>query len=201
MSRIHIIDSGIARRAAIFRKILDLGTHAEIYDSCTEFTEQHREEGLILVAYEDSRVLFKLLEEGKIELPVVVYAEDPDTSEVVEAVQAGALDFIQWPASLERFQEAKDRVEKNFSQRNRRFRKQARARGLVAKLSPREVEVLSGVVAGESNKRIAESLGISPRTVEIHRANMMRKLNASSTGDAVRVALYAGLDIDHELAA
>jgi two-component system response regulator FixJ len=72
----------------------------------------------------------------------------------------------------------------------------ADARARTAVLSPREKEVLSQLVEGKSNKGIALALDISPRTVEIHRANMMRKLNAQSIADAVRLALYAGPEDD-----
>jgi two-component system response regulator FixJ len=65
---------------------------------------------------------------------------------------------------------------------------------LIDELSPREMDVLNSLVSGNANKQTAQELGISPRTVEIHRGNMMRKLNARSPSDAVRLALYAGLD-------
>ena len=66
----------------------------------------------------------------------------------------------------------------------------------VERLTARERDVLKGLVAGESNKAIARFLGISPRTVEIHRTNLKRKLGASSTADLVRIGIYSSLDAD-----
>lgn len=66
----------------------------------------------------------------------------------------------------------------------------------VERLSTRELEVLIGLVRGASNKAIGRALGISPRTVEIHRSNLKRKLGAASTADLVRIGIYAGIDDD-----
>lgn len=66
------------------------------------------------------------------------------------------------------------------------------------KISPRELEVLKLLLAGESNKSVALILGISPRTVEVHRANMMRRLDVSSFAELVRVALTAGIEPEQQ---
>ena len=76
----------------------------------------------------------------------------------------------------------------------RRERRDAKAQKLIRLLTGREMDVLKCLVSGASNNEIASRLGISPRTVEVHRANMMRRLNARSVADAVRIGLYAGLD-------
>ena len=72
----------------------------------------------------------------------------------------------------------------------------ALAKNAVERLTPRELQVLKGIVQGDSSKGIARCLEISPRTVEIHRANLMRKLGAGSSADAVRIGIYAGVDSD-----
>lgn len=201
MSYIHIIDKDIRRRAAISRTVLDLQSHAEIYENYTEFSERHVEEGLVLVAHADSRILLKMLSDGKIQLPVIIYSEAPSTSQVVDAVQSGALDFLEWPANRERLRLVIKRAEVDGEQKMAQLRKRAAAKEMVGSLSPRELDVLMGVLDGGSNKSIGTTLGISPRTVEIHRGNVMRKLKARSSGDAVRIALYAGLDSEYEIAA
>lgn len=201
MSYIHIIDRDIRRRAAMSRRILELESHAEIYEDYSEFSERQVSEGLVLVAHADSRILLKLLADGKIQLPVIVYSEHPGTSQVVEAVQSGALDFLDWPANSERLRHVLDRAKVDGEQRVAQLRKRAAARETVRALSPRERDVLVGLLEGGSTKSIGMNLGISPRTVEIHRGNMMRKLRARSTGDAIRIAIYAGLDSEYEIAA
>ena len=142
--------------------------------------------------------MLELLNEGSIELPLIVYAEHPDMSEVVEAVQSGALDFLEWPIAQERLRDVLQRAEELGSRKIAQIRKRTAARNRVSALSTRERDVLLALLDGGSNKTIAEQLAISPRTVEIHRGNMMRKLGAVSSGDAVRIALYAGLDADYD---
>ena len=201
MSHIHIVDQNMRRRAALSRAIIELRSHAEIYEDCSEFTQRLPHEGLLLVANNEAPSLLELLNEGNIELPLIVYAEQPDMSEVVEAVQSGALDYLEWPITRERLRDVLHRADELGSRKIAQIRKRTAARKRVSALSSRERDVLLGILAGGSNKTIAENLGISPRTVEIHRGNMMRKLGAASSGDAVRMALYAGLDADFDLKA
>lgn len=198
VSHIHIVDQDMRRRATLSRKIIELRSHAEIYEDFTEFAQRLPQEGLLLVANNEASSLLELLNEGSIELPLIVYAEHPDMSEVVEAVQSGALDFLEWPITQERLRDVLQRADELGSRKIAQIRKRTAARNRVSALSSRERDVLLGLVAGGSNKTIAEELAISPRTVEIHRGNMMRKLGAASSGDAVRIALYAGLDADYD---
>ena len=198
MSFIHIVDQDMRRRATLSRKILELRSHAEIDEDCSEFTQRLPHEGLLLVANDEAPSLLELLNEGSIELPLIVYAEHPDMSEVVEAVQSGALDFLEWPIAQERLRDVLQRAEELGSRKIAQIRKRTAARNRVSALSSRERDVLLALLDGGSNKTIAEQLAISPRTVEIHRGNMMRKLGAVSSGDAVRIALYAGLDADYD---
>ena len=198
MSHIHIVDQDMRRRATLSRKIIELRSHAEIYEDCSEFNQRPPKEGLLLVANDEASSLLELLNEGSIELPLIVYAEHPDMSEVVEAVQSGALDFLEWPITQERLRDVLQRADELGSRKIAQIRKRTAARNRVSALSSRERDVLLALLAGGSNKTIAEQLAISPRTVEIHRGNMMRKLGAASSGDAVRIALYAGLDADYD---
>ena len=201
VSHIHIIDSDTRRRAAMARIIFDLNSHAEIYEDYAEFSIGNAEGGLVLIAGTEAPVVLEMLKEGEIELPVIVYAEQPDTRDVVEAIQSGALDFVEWPIARQQLSRVVERAAEAGNQLMAQLQKRASARKRVDSLSSRELEVLLGIMTGGSNRSIAEELGISPRTVEIHRGNMMRKLGAGSSGDAVRIALYAGLDNKLDLAA
>lgn len=125
--------------------------------------------------------------------PVIVVTGHGDIPLAVEAMKAGALDFLEKPfddqlllSSIRAALDA-DQHAANTEEAKRTFE------GLLASLSPREQEVLQGVVAGKLNKVIAHELGISPRTVEIYRANMMMKTRANSLSELVRMALLAGL--------
>ena len=198
---IHVIDPDTRRRAAVSRLALELGFHAEIYEDFLEFEERKSAFGLIFAAQTEAPVILGALKDGHVELPVVIYAENPNTREIVEAVKAGAADFLDWPAGGEKLTRVVERACESGKEMMALLRKRAAATSLVKTLSSRETDVLMGILTGGSNKSIAAELSISPRTVEIHRGNMMRKLNARATGDAVRIALYGGLDSEMGLAA
>ncbi len=108
-------------------------------------------------------------------------------------MRLGAIDYFDWPVESESL---KPKLEAAYHAAQRAMtevRDQRRARALLERLSKREHEVACGIVNGLSNKGIAADLGISPRTVEIHRANAMTKLAAGSVADAVKLALSAGV--------
>lgn len=111
----------------------------------------------------------------------------------VQAMKNGAFDFIEKPYDPELLL---DLIEAAFAHLDRTSTGNAReqeAIGKIERLSPREHDVLAGLIAGKANKVIAYELDISPRTIEIHRANLMTKLDVRSLPDALRIAFAAGL--------
>ncbi len=124
-------------------------------------------------------------------LPVILLTAHGDVPMAVQAMHAGAFDFVQKPyngqALLERVQAALR--EARF--RHERQGERAVLAGRLASLTPREREVLDLVASGEPNKQIAQRLGISLRTVEVHRHNLMEKLNAHTVGEVIRIFLSA----------
>lgn len=137
--------------------------------------------------------LLKYLKDNDNRIPVIVITGHGDVPLAVEAMKLGALDFIEKPfgedeiikavtagISLSRKQSDSDRERHEISER-------------LAELSRREREVLDGLVVGKPNKIIADDLGISPRTVEIYRANVMHKMRAASLSELVRMALLMDL--------
>lgn len=209
-SHIHVIDPDFRRRASISRELIRLNLHPEIYESVFEFGSQIPKGGMVFASDDCGRgelpELIEMLDATGTRLPVAMYSNEPSPEKIVKAMLEGALDYLKWPFEAELLDGAVERLRAEGQRRAEQDRRRARSRALVEALSPRELEVLSLVVQGHANKEIAEDLGISPRTVEIHRSNMMRKLNARSTSDAVRVALYAGIDDEldsrsHEIAA
>ena len=123
-----------------------------------------------------------------------MYSDEPSPEKIVNAMLEGALDYLQFPFEPKLLDTAVARLSSEGERRAEQDRRRAHAKAAVEELSARELEVLASMVQGNSNKEIAQELGISPRTVEIHRGNMMRKLRARSTSDAIRLAVYAGLD-------
>ena len=137
--------------------------------------------------------LLRRLKELKIGMPVIVITGHGDIQLAVEAMKIGAADFIEKPFDDERLLAA---VRSALGRWEKDSQHETELTGLLDKLttlSSREREVLEGLVAGKPNKIIAFDLGISPRTVEIYRANVMTKMNAGSLSELVRMALLAGL--------
>ncbi|MFO1240546.1 MAG: response regulator [Sphingomonadaceae bacterium] len=135
----------------------------------------------------------RVLGERGITFPVIVLTGHGDVNVAVAAMKAGALDFIEKPFEKAVLLSA---LEEGFAQIERSDRSKARAAEAVLRLNvltAREHEVLEGLVRGFPNKTIAYDLGISARTVEIHRANLMTKLNVRSLSEALRIAFAAGL--------
>lgn len=111
----------------------------------------------------------------------------------VQAMKAGALDFIEKPYEAETLMLLIDTAFSRLEEDNEAAARISAAEAKIAKLSPRETDVLKGLIEGRSNKIIAYELDISPRTVEIYRANLMEKLEVRSLSEALRIAFAAGL--------
>ncbi|MXP40924.1 helix-turn-helix transcriptional regulator [Altererythrobacter soli] len=194
---VHVIDPDFRRRAHIAYELLQRNIHAEVYEDVEEFGARNPDEGAVLAvdnpAHCDARALIQILE-GAGRLPVAVYSEEPSPARIVNAMLAGALDYLQFPFEDRLLDKAVERLTNEGDRRAEQACRRAEAKAAVEELSARELQVLVSMVQGNSNKEIAQTLGISPRTVEIHRGNMMRKLKARSSSDAIRMAVYAGLD-------
>lgn len=125
----------------------------------------------------------------RIHVPIIFITGHGDVQMAVRAVQSGAFDFVEKPFND---QDLLDRIQKaiifDAGQRGRSMQR-AQLRSLFASLTPREREVLDLVVEGMSNKAIANSLGLSAKTVEVHRAKVMEKMHARSVADLVKMAM------------
>jgi len=126
-------------------------------------------------------------------LPVIVMTGHGDVPLAVEAMKAGVIDFIEKPFDDELMLSAIHRAMAVGGEDAQRQSERAQVLERLAGLSGREREVLDGLVAGKANKVIAYDLDISPRTVEIYRANLMTKMHAGSLSELVRMAMIAGV--------
>jgi len=194
---VFIVDDDAAVRDALKLLLRSVGLASEAHASADEFLasfDPDRPGCLVL----DVRMpgmsgleLQERLKERNSSLPIIFLTAHGDIEMAVQAVKAGALDFIQKPF---RDQELLDKVHYAIAQ-DARLRAQiaeaAEIRSRIKSLTPREVELLEMVVEGRANKVIARDLSISQRTVEIHRARVMKKMKAGSVTDLVRMVMRA----------
>ncbi len=135
--------------------------------------------------------LVRRLGEAGVTLPVIVMTGHADVPLAVEAMKAGVVDFIEKPFDDEIFLNAVRKALDAGAAVGEQQAQEAEIRERLASLSAREHQVLEGLVAGRANKVIAYDLGISPRTVEVYRANVMTKMQARSLSELVRMSILA----------
>lgn len=140
----------------------------------------------------DGIELLKRLKAAHGILPVIIMTGHGDVPLAVEAMKLGALDFLEKPFADDRLIAI---IELALQQSEPRARTESIAQDIIARiasLSPRERQVMDGLVTGSSNKMIARDYNISPRTIEVYRANVMTKMQAGSLSELIRLALQAG---------
>lgn len=197
MSTYHLIlcDRDVRRRAAISHFLSAMATHAEPFEDAFEVKGQWARADMVLVHDEGAAVadVIDQFAQAGLFLPVIAYAENPSTHDVARAVHAGAFDYLAWPCDEAEFRRTLDEADERGGDHCNIRRRETQARRQVERLTKREREVLVGVAEGLSNRTIGERLDISPRTVEIHRANMLSKMGADHTSEAIRIAIQAAL--------
>ncbi len=193
----HIVGNDSLSLRSQSRLALSLGHQAEVYSDLAKLLDIAPQEGVIIALANVLEIgigqLLERLADHGIWIPLVVARENPGVDEVVEAIQAGALDFLVLPPTEDGLRRIVDHVQRDAGHHAEARRRLINARLRIGALSNREREVLDWLTEGCSNKVIARELEISPRTVEIHRANMMEKLGASHAAEAVRLRLEADL--------
>src|SRR5262249_43165713 len=173
--------------------------HVETYESATAFLKVAPgvKSGCIITDVRMPELsgieLLRKLRELKVTIPVIIMTGHGDVPLAVEAMKIGASDFLEKPFDDEVMLAAVRSALNRNEAESRREAERAEIANRLAALSNRERDVLNGLVAGHANKQIAFDLGISPRTVEIYRANLMTKMQAASLSDLVRMALVAGI--------
>lgn len=195
---LHFIDSSSRHRAELARVGFQLGHHSEVYGDLSELSIHPPREGIIIArdSAEEGGVamILERLSRLGIWLPLIGMETQPRPTRIVEAIKAGALDYLSLPLDAERFSRCLSRIEHEAELFCAARRRMIEARDRISSLSQREREVLDWLSEGSSNKVIARELEISPRTVEIHRANMMSKLGARHAAEAVRLKLEAKIE-------
>jgi two-component system response regulator FixJ len=194
---IHVIDDDDAMRESLAFLLDTSGLTARTYDSAVRFLDE-LDASQVGVIVTDVRMpqmsgleLVLRLKTREVTLPIIMITGHGDVALAVEAMKAGVIDFLEKPFEEESLLAAIRSALADSSRTEVDHAERDRVRQVLESLSPREHEVLDGVVEGKLNKVIAHELGISPRTVEVYRANVMSKTGARGLSDLVRMVLLA----------
>lgn len=197
---VYLVDDDEAVRRSAGFMLKTSGFKVNSYASGVELLKESRDlsPGCILLDVRmpdiDGLQVQEALRERGIGFPVIVMTGHGDVNVAVQAMKAGAVDFIEKPFEKAVLLSALDEGFARIEQSGRSLARAEEAQVRLKALTPRETDVLEGLVRGHPNKTIAYDLDISPRTVEIHRANLMSKLGVASLSEALRIAFAAGLD-------
>jgi len=192
---VYVIDDDPAMRDALSLLLQTEDLETRTFDSAEAFLKNftHTDCGCILL---DVRMpgmsgleLQKLIIQKEINMPVTIMTGYADVPMAVEAMRNGAVDFIEKPFDNERLLKMVHKCLQKSHQLQAVHDTQHHGQEKIGRLTRRERQVMDMLVSGSQNRLIAERLGISPRTVEIHRARVMEKLEAKSLSDVVRLAL------------
>ena len=197
-SVVHVVDDDEAVRDSMAFLLRSAQLEVEAYESAVAFLGKAA--GAAGCVVTDVRMpemtgieLVRRLKELGNKLPVIVMTGHGDVPLAVEAMKAGAVDFIEKPFDEATMLTAVRAALARGEAVEKRDAERVEIEQRLNRLSGRERDVLLGLVRGQPNKIIAHNLGISPRTVEVYRANVMAKMDAPSLSDLVRMALVAGI--------
>jgi len=197
---IHVIDDDEAVRASLSFVLEMADLPARTYGSAAEFLAiaDGLTSGCVVTDVRMPEMsgleLVRGMKANGVNLPVVMVTGHGDVPLAVEAMRAGVVDFIEKPFDDEVLLKSVRLALDSQAKSDREDADRQRFERMLQTLSPRERDVLRGVVAGKMNKVIAYELGISPRTVEVYRANVMNKTQANGLSELVRIALRAGFE-------
>lgn len=194
---VHLVDDDAAIRRSVGFMLKTSGHRVESYESGSDLLKSanNLEDGCILLDIRmpgmDGLEVQTELQQRGVALPVVIMTGHGDVGLAVRAMKAGAVDFIEKPFEKQALLNSLDQGFERLSRKEVTSDRHKDAEVRLQALTPRERDVLEGLAQGLPNKTIAYDLGISPRTVEIHRANLMTKLGVRSLSEALRIAFAA----------
>lgn len=197
---IHIVDDedAIRRSASFMLKTAGFAVTTHVSGVAFLKTVKTLEPGCVLLDVRmpemDGLAVQAAMNERGVTLPVIVLTGHGDVSVAVRAMKGGAVDFLEKPFERAALLEAIERAFERLGAHEGRVAQASEAAKILAGLTARELDVFKGMVRGLPNKTIAYDLGISSRTVEVHRANLMAKLHVRSLSEALRIGFAAGLD-------
>ncbi len=197
---VHVVDDDEAMRDALVGLLGSVGLKAESYASATDFLGKYDPDmpGCIILDVRmpgmDGLVLQQKLKSDHVTLPIVFLTGHGDVSMAVHAIQEGAFDFIEKPFRETHLLEAVNRAIEEDLIRREEYASRTQVESKLSTLTNREREVLDMVVAGKNSKAIAEELGLSPKTVDAHRARILDKMSAQKAVQLVRMLADAKVE-------
>ena len=198
---ICVVDDDAAMRASLCALLESADYEVRAFASARAFLDAREGASCVCLIADirmpdiDGLALQEELNRKRAGIPVIIITGHGDVTLAVRAMKAGALDFIEKPFADDLLLGAVARAAADDGRAREKAAEAEGAAAHLAALSLRERQVLERLVAGKANKVVAYELGISPRTVEIHRANVMDKMQAKSLSELVRLALAAGVEI------
>jgi two-component system response regulator FixJ len=198
-AKVYVIDDDGAMRDSLHFLLDAAGFNVTLFESAADFLDAlpGLDFGCVVsdvrMPGHDGIELLKRMKAGHSPFPIVIMTGHGDVPLAVEAMKLGAVDFLEKPFEDDRLI---GMIEAAIRQAEPAARSEAVTHDIaarVATLSPRERQVMDGLIAGLSNKLIARDYDISPRTIEVYRANVMTKMEANSLSELVRLAMRAGL--------
>lgn len=199
-AKIYVVDDDDAVRDSLEALLTAFGFEVELFSSGVAFLDACGAvaKGCILLDVRmprmDGMEVQERLHGLRPDLPVIMITGHGDVSMAVRAMKGGAVDFVEKPLREEALLQSVEAALQIARESHRQRSLGASALGNIERLTPREREVMEQLVAGRPNKVIAQALDCSPRTVEIHRARIMEKMDARSLPHLVRLALAAGIE-------
>jgi two-component system response regulator FixJ len=196
---VYVIDDDPAMRDSLDFLLDTAGFSVTLFDSALSFLDAIPGLGFGCVVSDvrmpglDGIDLLKQLKTDNKQLPVIIMTGHGDIPLAVEAMKLGAIDFLEKPFEDERLLNTINIALSKADHKRQGEAVLADITSRIAALSPRERQVMEGLIAGLSNKLIAREYNISPRTIEVYRANVMTKMQASSISELVRLAMRGGI--------
>ena len=188
---VYIVEDDDSVRESLIELLHSVGLTVNAFATADQFLEAFEPRGRACLVLDirlngmSGLALQQHLVQHNIPMPVIFISGYADVFTAVQAMKAGASDFLEKPLRAQIFLDA---VQKGLEQDTQRFQEQSRSdeiQGLMARLTPREREVLEMIMSGLSNKEMAKKIDVSPKTIEAHRANLYTKMRADSLAELV----------------
>ncbi len=196
----YVVDDQELVRSTIEAILQDVGLEVQSFSSGIEFLDAQPRltpGGVFLdvrMPKLDGLGVLARLRQAWPETPVIMISGHADVPMAVSAMRSGASYFLEKPFSRDTIEMVVDTILRNVDNREPAVEDEPTGKNAFSNLTKREMEVLKRLVSGDRNKEIGQDLGISPRTVEVHRAKIMLRLGTKSFAELIRVALASGID-------